>query len=267
MSNKILFRKSLADEDEYEAAHCYFDVVEHRTDINRGDYVIPRYSSLPFYDSLDYDITNLHGSLIQSYRQHKWIADFEWYSNPVLKGHTPKSWTMEEFAQAPEQAYIVKGATNSKKWNWNTSMFAEDKKAATLVMCNLLEDQLICHQDIIFREYVPLVTFEIGINGMRFTEEFRYFFVGPNLIDKGYYWSIADNTDIPFNVQCDELAQNLATECAKHTNFFVLDVAMTEAGYPLLIEINCGTMSGLSCIDPFVFYKQLKYRLDNYNDE
>ena len=256
----------MTDQVEFDACKSVFeeDVVENRTDIKSGNIVIPRYSALPYYEELEYDCNKMDSTLINSYAQHKWVADFEWYSVEELRKHTFKTYTQDEFIYAPDGEYIVKGVTNSMKWNWNTKMFAASKRDAVKIGCDLREDSLIGSQDIIYREYLPLMTYEEGINGLPFTNEWRFFFLGEALIDYGYYWSIADNPlhkDMcPVGIR--KLSNKLAVVCARYVNFFVLDIALLRSGNPILVEINDGSMSGLSSIDENKFYKKLKKLLD-----
>ena len=54
-----------------------------------------------------------------------------------------------------------------------------------------------------------------------------------------------------------ELAEEVALRASNHVNFFAVDVAERASGGWTLIEINDGQMAGLSCIEPFGFYKSL----------
>lgn len=253
----ILFRKSLSSEDELNAAKQYFTVVENRHEC-RG-LVIPRYSSLPYYNELESDIRD--GTLINSYSEHKWIANFEWYD--VLRKYTFDTWTTGNIAHAPQDIkYVVKGKTNSKKWRWSTQMFARNRKEAISIGSDLYSDGLIGSQGILYRRYEPLVTYEFGINGLPFTNEYRFFFLKNKLVADGFYWSIAEETDRPTPKAARDLAEEIANIASKYTNFFVLDIAQREDHTWVLVEINCGTMSGLSMINPTVFYKNLKDLVD-----
>ena len=258
---QILFRKSLAEEGEFEAASKYFEVIESRMDAK--GLVIPRYSSLPYYDELEKDVQKVGGSLINSYNQHKWIANFEWYQ--LLRSYTFDSWDSTTIYRAPPDIrYVVKGKTNSRKWQWNTKMFAENRMEAVRIGADLYSDGLIGHQGIIYRRYEPLKVLEEGINGLNFTNEYRLFFYKTSLIGASYYWAIAANPpkDVPSSAV--DFASKLANIIVKgnHSNFFVLDVAEREGGGWVLVEINCGTMSGLSLIEPDSFYKNLKLSID-----
>ena len=39
---------------------------------------------------------------------------------------------------------------------------------------------------------MPLKTFEVGRNGLPYTNEWRFFFFGAELLSVGYYWSVGD---------------------------------------------------------------------------
>ncbi|RLC79110.1 MAG: hypothetical protein DRJ03_24085 [Chloroflexi bacterium] len=258
----ILFRASLAEEDEFEACQQHFETYQYRSQIPENSVVIGRYSVLPYYKELVEDCAAVGSTLINSLKQHLWIADFHWYNSLQEFNWTPKSWTDVDFCDAPEGNFVVKGATNSKKQDWNTKMFAASKRDALDIAGELSNDGLIHGQDIIYREYVPLQTFEIGINGLPFTNEYRFFYLGNHLVSVGYYWSIAEkaeerNAHVP--EEAFTQAQEIADEISKqqYTTAFVLDLAQTEEGNWILIEINDFQMSGLSMIDPAEMYHSL----------
>ena len=250
----------MADADELAAAQKYFDVIEYRSDIQADDYIIPRYSALPYYQELCYDVHKLGAQLVNSYEEHKWIADFEYYEYPIGQ-YTFKTWDWINLSQAPKDiAYIVKGATNSKKFQWNTHMYAPNRTEASRIGAELANDSMIGTQRILFREYIPLETLEIGINGLPFTNEWRFFFYQGILIDKGFYWSCIDDEKKipPLEQKMVDFAYLLANKCIDSTTFFVLDIAKTEAGQYILVEINDGMMSGLNTINPINFYKSFR---------
>lgn len=244
------------EEEEYEAARRNMETVTSRCECN-GALVVGRYSVLPYYEDLESDLGG-HGSrLINSHKQHEWIAGFKYYD--VLRDFTFPSWTEDEFYRSNDDGpFVVKGATNSKKHHWNTMMFAKDRREAVMVGIKLREDALIGYQPLIYRKYVPLVTYEIGLNGLPFTNEHRLFFLGERLVASGYYWTEADDIDSPkLTDEGMEFARSVAKIAAHHVNFFVLDIGEKQEGGWILIEVNDGQMSGLSMIDPEVFYKNL----------
>lgn len=257
---KVLFRNSVVEQEEKDGAAPFFDLIDCRSEIKPGDFVIPRYSALPYYDELEKDVKNLGGSLINSYEQHKWVADFHWYND--LRKFTFDTWTIHNIAHAPlDIAYVVKGKTNSKKWQWNTKMYAPNREQAIRIGCDLLNDALIGSQGVLYRRYEKLKTFEIGINGLPFTNEYRFFFYKNELLAHSYYWSIADELQSETPKAAIDLAKTIAKIASKHCNFYVLDIAQREDDTWVLVEVNCGTMSGLSLIEPYKLYQGLKCQL------
>jgi hypothetical protein len=261
----IFFRKNINFEEELEVAKKFFEVKESRVAV-KDRLVIPRYSGLPYYKELEEDLKYNGSALINSYSQHRWIANFEYYD--YLKYYTFESWSEEDFHLCDyDGPFVVKGKTNSRKSRWNTQMYAKDKKTALEIGWNLASDLIIGEQGIIYRKYIPLKTFEIGINGSRFVNEWRLFYLNETLVDHGYYWSTLDDLSLPyFNDKGFELANKVAKICSQYVNFFAIDIAEKEDGEWILVEVNDGSMSGLSMIEPENFYKNLKFILNQNKD-
>lgn len=267
MSYQILFRKGIAEEGEFKAAKQFFpNTVENRVLCEKNAVIIPRYSALPYYQELEQDLSYQGNRLINTYKQHKFIADFAYYN--LVQNHTPKTWfsLAEALADGYHGPFFIKGKTNSRKFEFNTHCYAKDVKEAVEVSSRLYQDSMIGTQGLIYREYVKLKASEIGLNGLPFANEWRFFFLGSHLVEYGYYWSCAEN--IIKNKYCPQkvfnLAMSIAQEFSKRVNFFVLDIAETQDGRAILIEANDSSMSGLSTIDPNEFYRHLSYWL--YDD-
>jgi hypothetical protein len=253
MDVKVLFRKDLDTEEEFDVAKQYFTVVESRMNIH-DSLVIPRYSALPFYNELEEDLTYNNSKIINSYRQHKYIANFEYYWD--IEDLTPK--TYFQLHEIPEGGpYIVKGVTNSRKFEWNTMMFANDRKRAIEVACDLRKDSMIQQQDIIVREFVPLEKVEDGLNGMPMSNEWRFFCLYDKIISYGFYWTIAEEYG-KLEQEAIDLVNKVIDRVKDKVNFFVVDVAKKATGGWVVIEMNDGSMSGISDNDPHVLYKGLK---------
>ncbi len=258
----VLFRGSLAEDGERHACQNYFPTYDHRTDIPEDSLVVCRYSCLPYYKELEYDLANRRCKLINSYAEHRWIANFEYYDS--LRDLTPETWTDDTLCECTHPgSFVVKGKTNSKKWQWNTMMFAQDKRAAMDIGCELMQDSMIAEQGVIYRKYVPLKTFETGLNGLPFTNEYRLFFYKDTLLSWAYYWSSALDVSHVLNDKGIEFACEVAEIASRHTNFFVLDIAETTEGKWILIEVNDGQMSGLSENGADRLYKKLRSALEN----
>lgn len=264
MKHCILYRSDRSQEStqEYLAAREHFpgECHSHRTAIYDRT-VIGRYSVLPHYIETNLDISINDSWLVNTPTQHRWVADFEYYD--VLQKYTPKTYTLSQARDIPQGSFVVKGQTNSKKWQWDRSMFAKSRDEALFKAYCLMDDSMIGCQDILIREYVPLVTHEIGINGLPFTEEWRFFYLYGKYVAHGYYWSTASEELIAQKKQEDiepegkAFAESMAKLVSEHVIFVAIDIAKTVEGNWIVIELNDGQMSGLSEIDPAAFYKNM----------
>lgn len=259
----VLFRKDLDCEDEYDICSKHIKTYNFRSEIEPNSLVIARYSALPFYRELERELALKNSKLINSYQQHCFIADINnWASvGAPLEKYTPK--TYDNWANLPEGSYVLKGKTNSRKNQWKTKMFAESKADIPRIAQSLLDDSLISEQGIVVREYVPLRQFDVAINGLPITNEWRTFWIvinnSPVLISKGYYWSTHEEffRDGLFTSEAESFAKEVAEKMAPYANFFVLDIAEKASGGWILIEVNDAQQSGLSMIDKEEFYKTL----------
>lgn len=258
----VLFREDNSCKDEANIARKYFPVYSQRTDC-QNSLVIGRYSVLPYYKELENDLIKLNSKLIHGYDYHKWIANFEYYN--LLKDYTFESWNDDSFYQCEYPGpFIVKGKTNSRKFRWDTSMFAKTKKDALRIANDLAADGLIGEQGIIYRKYYKLETYEIGLHGLPFSNEWRFYFYGKKMLDYGYYWSIAEKIDYVIDKSGIEFAQKIADmiNYEKGVGFVVIDIARQENQEWILVELNDGQMAGLSENNPDLIYKNLKQELD-----
>lgn len=251
---KLLFRKNNSNIEEFEIANKYFNVATIRTELSNCT-VIPRYSALPFYNELYGDLYNLNSNLLNCIDNFNYIANFEYYND--IKKYTFKTWF--DPIDIPDIPMIIKGATNSKKFQWNTHMYCTNKIDAIKKSSLLLQDSMISDQKIIFRKFEKLRTFEIGINGLPFTNEWRFFYYKNKLIDYGYYWIIADKPELAtISNSAIKLVQTIANIISNKNNFFSIDIAELETGKWKIVEINSGEQSGLQSIDTNNFYKNLR---------
>ena len=262
----ILFRAgNLEQEQELEIASKYFPVYRLRSRLPYNSLVIGRFSTLPYYAELELDLATVGSQLINSYTQHRWVSNFDYYED--VKDYTPRSWDEREFYKSGyDGPLVIKGRTNSRKQRWGIGgMYAEDRKAAYDVASELANDPLIGPQGIIYREYVPLVSYETcPISGMPFANEWRLFYFGETLLSCGYYWTIASDETVQ-KAKLDkaglDLAGKISRIAAKHVNLFVLDIAETQDGRWILIEINDGTCAGVGESQVEQLYRNLSYTI------
>jgi len=259
----ILYRKGAdpqADTEELYSANNHFRVIHQRSEVKNGDLVIGRYSVLPFYRELSLDVGTNGGRLINSFRQHQFVADMrEWCE--VLEEMTPRLY--HRLQDIPDVGpFVLKGQTNSKKHMWNTHMFARTKREAGEVWSRLRDDMLLSDQEIYARDYVPLVRLATGMNELPISMEFRFFVCYGNVVSGGFYWSShLDDLEGPVpdpNIVPREFLDEAIRRLGPHVNFYAIDVAKTAAGPWTVVEVNDGQMSGLSCNDPNELYGNFK---------
>lgn len=253
---EILFRNVGKADDEIDYAKAWFPVKTVRSKIVPESTVIGRYSVLPFYEELAEDLETKKCKLINSFLEHQTIANFDYY--PLVRDVMPKAFWADQIHRTKfKYPVVVKGATNSKKYKWNTHMFAQNHEELMRVIFNLQEDSLIGQQRLLIREYVPLVTYEEGINGLKFTDEYRLFYFKNKLVAEGYYWNEAENIEHYLPQSGINFANKIANKISSIATFFTLDIGMTQAGEWMLVEVNDGQMAGLCTIDPDSFYCKL----------
>lgn len=263
MKPVILMRASLTEESEVTAAQNHLPVYRLRSQIPPGSLVVGRYSVLPYYKELEEDLTANGSCLVNSYHQHAWIADLrEWYQD--LHGLTPKTWFT--LAEIPEEGpFVLKGATNSRKFEWNTHMFARNKREAIEVYRRLSQDGMIGDQSIYIRQYEPLRKLMDGFNGLPISEEYRFFILDGEVLSGAFYWSshVDDLTEVctPDRVP-PEFLQKVIDRIGFKARFVVVDIGIKANGEPTVIELNDGQMSGLSENNPDILYQKMKKHLD-----
>jgi hypothetical protein len=267
------FRTSTLEyEEERKIAEKYFKVETSRAALGdrEEDLVICRYSCLPFYEEFQADMDYYGKTMINSHREHRYIASMDW-AEEDLAGLTPKTYRDHNFQWAPGGAYVVKGETNSKKHSWDTKMFAPNKRRAAEIASELTTDMMIGEQPMVYREYVPLKTYEHALNGLPITNEWRMFYYKQHLLVFGYYWGNVASEKVQKTryLQSDGIAfgDKVAKILKDHTNFFVIDIAEKEDGGWMVVEINDAQMAGLSDCNPELLYKNLSRVLEKeYNE-
>jgi hypothetical protein len=258
----ILYRYNPSTDEECDAVKEIFsgNYYKFRTDIPKNTITVGRYSVLPFYDELFNELKRRNSFLINNFAQHNFIANMGYVE--VIKEHTPA--TYFEWHGLPEGQYVVKGLTNSRKHQWKQQMFAPTKSDIPKVVARLLDDSLVRDQGIAVREYIPLKQFDVGINDLPITNEWRVFVCYGKIVDYGYYWSNFPEHK-PYDTlpkEALDLLEVVIDKLKSYVNFFVLDLAETKDGKWIVIEMNDGQMSGLSMIDPISFYTNLKKIMD-----
>jgi hypothetical protein len=260
----ILYRGFDFEQEELPSASKYIYCTNDRDNVGYyGDFIIPRFSCIPFYQDQELEFNHNGSRLINTYQQFLYISNLENYL-PDLEGLTPRTWNnLEDLSD--DKSFVLKGATNSRKSEWNTKMFAQNKAEAKEIYNLLNQDELISNQKILIREYVPLRKLLDGPNGLPITAEFRAFIAFGSILSCGFYWhNYVDQVGIvslPTNYQ--EFLQKAIKKIGAKSNFYTIDFAETESGELIIIELNDGGQAGLACNDPDVLYRNLLNALKN----
>lgn len=256
---KILARLSSMPHEELQAAREYCTVITDRTLMKPGDLIVPRYSLLPYPEELYRDAANLGASLINTLQSHWYVADLRnWYQD--LEGLTPRTWFSPDAVPYDEQgSFVLKGATNSRKDRWRQMMFAPTRADIGARLNNLLDDPLVSSQGIYVRAFEEFESYGEGINGLPISNEWRVFVLDGTVLTCAWYWS---DHDVPYRptdkfFAVDFVRTQVVPKIRDRVRFVVVDVAKTTAGEWRVVELNDGTMSGLSNTNPEEFYALL----------
>lgn len=261
----ILFRRGLCDAAELRAIRqSGFRAADRRSAVPRDCTVIGRYSVLPYYRELEEDLAAVGSALINTYAQHRWIADIGAWCEEFADD-TPRTWLdFQSYAQSGFTGPVVlKGRTNSRKQRWLRDMYAPGPAEARDVWLRLLDDDLIAEQGIVVREFEQFEYDGRDISGSPITNEHRVFVLDGVPVIAGFYWAEHEDMVSSDFLEATADANRFVRERIApklRARFVVADVARRMDGTWRLVELNDGQMSGLSCIDPVAFYAALAER-------
>ncbi|HPF38782.1 MAG TPA: ATP-grasp domain-containing protein [Phycisphaerae bacterium] len=162
---------------------------------------------------------------------------------------------VKSFGAAP---LIVKDYVKSQKHLWDEACFIptaadlDNVERVTRRFLALQDDDL--NEGLVYREFVRLR--QIGTHprsGIPLHLEFRAFFLDAQPIAMAPYWDATTYPDSRPNL--DDFS---AIAASIPSRFFSMDIAMTESGEWIIVELGDGQVSGLpERIDPLAFYRAL----------
>lgn len=237
--------------------------IPHGTNLHlipAGSIVVPRYRMLPFGKELEQEILTGGSTMINTYQQHRNIADL---SNWVylLENFTPPAYTVQDLPYLPEGEYFVKGETNSIKNRWFDCCYAPNKKALPLIVRNNYLDSAVGTQTIYIRPYQHYRQIGEAIDGRPVYNETRVFIYKTTILSQGTYWTTQEGaTEIQPLIpgELENTIQKVIKEINHLANFYVADFAEYPDGTWGVVELNDGTMSGLSDNNPETVWGNLK---------
>lgn len=270
MTPCILMRPLMAGEHELEIAQKHFAVHQQRATIPAYSLVVGRFANLPYHLELENDVRTLGSRLVNNTTQHGYVADFSYY--PDLEGRTFRTWydPMNIPRQMSDKPFVVKGCTNSDKRAWSRRMYAPNLEAAHRIAADLRADAFIGPQGVVYREYVPLEVLGMPVaDGPPMANEWRIFYYKGKRLAHGYYWSNIDEwapvdaARVDFEKHGLPFADQVAADIADMIPFVCVDVAKTQDGRWLVVELNDGCMAGLNeSVPAEELYRNLRQCLD-----
>lgn len=217
-------------------------------EIPKNSLVIPRFRAIPFGDELEREVLYRGSRLVNTYKQHRNIADiFNWVH--LLEDITAPVYTIDDMARLPEGTYFIKGETNSKKNDWFNSAFCPDKKTLVKNVNNLLNDQYVGHQKIAIRPYQDFLELGKQVDGRPYFNERRVFVLDGKVLSSAFYWNsyIIDGGEEPaMSGNYSDVLEHAIKQTSDLACFYVIDLGQLTNGDWQVIELNDGSMSGLS---------------------
>jgi hypothetical protein len=260
---KVLFRVGgFEDQTDRELASAakYLDVSEDLDAIEPGDLVLGRFSLLPFYGDIEAELERRGAKLLLSHDDYDYISDMRrWYAD--LADLTPETcFDIEELNF--DGPYFVKGITNSLKHRGWKNVYAENRAELEVILEDMKHDPLLSEQPYAIRKFVPLHEYTTLADGTPIAEEYRCFVLDGELMAAGFYWS--DHL-AKFNEQpnIDNIPKEFLDTVLKRIElpFYVVDIAITAEGKPIIVELNDPGMSGLAGVSADELYRNIATKL------
>lgn len=192
-------------------------------------------------------------------------------SLPYIASLTPstifQSWDSEQSLELllekakdfQNKPVILKDYVKSEKHHWLEACFIPNSsdqsrlKNSILRLIELRGSEL--NQGIVIREFVELKDLTIhSKSGMPLKEEYRLFFYKQQLVGIYPYWEEGEYLDaLPSTSVFEAIARTIPSQ------FFSMDIACTQQGQWLIIELGDGQVSGLpDKVDCLAFYQALQ---------
>lgn len=244
---------------QFQRIHGTHSTGSNLATVPKNSIIIPRYRMLPFGRELEQEALTLESQLINSYKQHRNIADLtNWV--PLLEGLTAPVYQQHEVPYLPEGEWFVKGETNSIKNRWFECCYAPTTKTLPEIVRNNMLDVYVGAQPIYIRPYQHYRQISTAVDGRPVFNERRVFIYKGQIISQGNYW--VSEVDEPVEALKPEILETVIEEAVERTShlaeFYVIDVAEYPDGSWNVVELNDGAMSGLSDNSPAAVWGGLK---------
>ena len=235
-------------------------------DIPKGSLVVPRYRAIPFGELLEREVAANGSELVNSYHQHRNLADSSAWIH-LLEGLTAPAYTVHDLPDLPEGEWFVKGETNSLKNRWRDACYAPTTKDLVTVINNFQNDTFLGNQRVVIKPFVHFRQLEnasgeriYSLSGQPIWNERRVFVLDGQVLSEGFYWTTF--VDEASKASMSALQPARLTEARSEAiarvrdlaRFIVIDLAELPNGQWRVIELNDGSMAGLSGNDPHTLW-------------
>lgn len=161
---------------------------------------------------------------------------------------------VKKFGNSP---LIIKDFVKSRKHEWEEACFvpnASDGETFQRIVNTFIKRQgALLAGGVVARKFISLK--KIGVHeksGMPLFNEYRTFVLNGKPIITGRYWTQGQIGDRPNLDEFETVIKSV------DSNLFTMDLAQTENGDWIIIELGDGQVSGLQGIDPYLFYHSIK---------
>lgn len=227
------------------------------TDIPRGSVVVPRFRMLPFGRELQSDVEAMGAELVNSYHQHRNVADIFAWCHLLDELTAPVYDADDGYHHLREGAYIVKGETNSLKNDWFGSFYAPSLADLPAVVDRVHNDGFLSSQRTVIRPFQDFRQIGSGVDGRPVFHERRVFVLDGAVISEGFYWSShpeCSGVEAQSSAAYSEVLDEAVSRTAHLARFYVIDMSEHEDGRWSVVELNDGVMAGLSDNDADVLW-------------
>lgn len=224
--------------------------------------LILRVGALDNYAQLYHSLQESGLTLINNTDEHN-IASLlpDWY--PLIAAYTPRSRWYETL---PDVATImtdfnfpvfIKGERQTNRHQLSSSK-ASNKQELQNILDNWKHDPILNWQKLICREFIPLEKIGEAIGDkIQYSKEFRVFVWKNKVMEIGQYWT--DAPTVLLSVAEQQEIRLLVEKVAQivRVPFLVVDVAKTEGGRWIVIELNDAQESGYAAVSRINLWKKI----------
>ena len=224
--------------------------------------IVARVGAIPDYEKLYRELAGIDFKLINSPSQHVLASELEhWY--PLIREVTPKSQVFDQFPEveellaAFELPVFIKGNRQTAKHQADLSI-ARTREDLERISTAYREDPILHWQKVVVREFVELAPLEGDPFGkVPLSYEFRTFWWKGQLVGEGHYWS--QYLEYRWTDTERKTALDIGEWVAHRVEvpFLVIDLALTQDGRWIVIELNDAQESGYAGVDAFPLWRKI----------